>query len=82
MKNSCLVEVLRSGKWWCFSYGEGVELKEPEVGQPRSKVVEFQEAFAKQQQARDDIACANGTAAIEIALNPHFRFQIPELTVY
>ncbi len=63
-----LVEVLRSGKWWRFSYAEGVEMKEPEPGQARSKVVEFQEAFAKQQQARYGIACANGTAAIEIAL--------------
>ncbi len=63
-----LLEVLHSGKWWRFSYGEGVELKEPEPGQPRSKVAEFQEAFARLQQARFGIACANGTAAIEIAL--------------
>lgn len=67
-EEKALLEVLHSGKWWRFSYGEGVELKEPEAGQPRSKVAEFQEAFARLQQARFGIACANGTAAIEIAL--------------
>ncbi|MGA2606208.1 MAG: DegT/DnrJ/EryC1/StrS family aminotransferase [Terriglobia bacterium] len=67
-EEQALLGVLRSGKWWRFSYGEGVELKEPEQGLPRSKVVEFQEAFARLQQARHGIACANGTAAIEIAL--------------
>lgn len=67
-EEQALLEVLRSGKWWRFSYGEGVELKEPAPGQPRSKVVEFQEAFAAMQQSRYGIACANGTAALEIAL--------------
>jgi len=62
-----LVEVLRSGKWWRFSYGVGVELAEPESG-TRSRVVEFQEAFARHHQSRYGIACANGTAAIEILL--------------
>lgn len=62
-----LAEVLNSGKWWRFSYGVGVELKEPETGD-RSRVVQFQEAFAKFHQARYGIACANGTAAIEILL--------------
>lgn len=67
-EEQALLEVLRSGKWWRFSYAQGVELREPEVGQPRSKVVEFQEAFARMQQARYGIACANGTAALEISL--------------
>ncbi|MGD0227640.1 MAG: DegT/DnrJ/EryC1/StrS family aminotransferase [Terriglobia bacterium] len=38
------------------------------MGQPRSKVAEFQEAFARFQGARYGIACASGTAAIEVAL--------------
>ncbi len=63
-----LLEVLRSGKWWRYSYGEGVELKEPEVAPPRSKVAEFQEAFARFQGASYGVACANGTASIEVAL--------------
>lgn len=63
-----LVAVLRSGKWWRFSYGEGVELREPPPGEPRSQVAEFQAAFARAHGARHGIACANGTAALEIAL--------------
>jgi dTDP-4-amino-4,6-dideoxygalactose transaminase len=63
-----LLGVLRSGKWWRYSYGEGVEMREPEPGQPRSRVAEFQEAFAHLQTAKYGIACANGTAAIEVAL--------------
>jgi dTDP-4-amino-4,6-dideoxygalactose transaminase len=67
-EEQALLEVLHSGKWWQFAYGQGAELREPEPGQPRSKVAEFQEAFAHLQQARYGIACANGTAAIEISL--------------
>jgi dTDP-4-amino-4,6-dideoxygalactose transaminase len=62
-----LLDVLRSGKWWRFSYGVGVELKEPETGD-RSRVVQFQEAFARRHEAKFGLACANGTAAIEILL--------------
>jgi len=40
-EEQALLEVLRSGKWWRYSYGEAVELKELEVDQPRSKVAEF-----------------------------------------
>jgi dTDP-4-amino-4,6-dideoxygalactose transaminase len=67
-EEQAVLEVLRSGKWWRYSYGEAVELKAPELDQPRSKVAEFQEAFARFQGARYGIACANGTAAIEVAL--------------
>jgi dTDP-4-amino-4,6-dideoxygalactose transaminase len=63
-----LLGVLRSGKWWRYSYGEGVEMRDPEPGQPRSRVAEFQEAFARLHNAKYGIACANGTAAIEVAL--------------
>lgn len=67
-EETALLEVLHSGRWWRFSYGEGVELKEPEAGQPRSKVAEFQDLFARAHDSKYGIACANGTAAIEIAL--------------
>jgi dTDP-4-amino-4,6-dideoxygalactose transaminase len=63
-----LLQVLRSGKWWRYSYGEGLEFREPESGQPRSVVAEFQEAFARLQGAKYGVACANGTAAIEVVL--------------
>ncbi|TAM78936.1 MAG: DegT/DnrJ/EryC1/StrS family aminotransferase [Acidobacteria bacterium] len=63
-----LVNVLRSGKWWRYSYGEGLELREREDSQSRSRVAEFQEAFARFQGAKYGVGCANGTAAIEVAL--------------
>jgi dTDP-4-amino-4,6-dideoxygalactose transaminase len=66
-EENALLGVLRSGKWWRFSYGIGVELKEPETGD-RSRVVEFQEAFARHHEAEFGLACANGTAAIEVLL--------------
>jgi dTDP-4-amino-4,6-dideoxygalactose transaminase len=67
-EEQALLELVRSGQWWRYSYGEAVEATAPEAGQPRSKVAEFQEAFARFQGARYGIACANGTAALEVAL--------------
>lgn len=63
-----LLEVLRSGCWWHYSQGEAVDPKKPEVGAPRSKVAEFQEAFARFQGAKYGMACANGSVALEVAL--------------
>lgn len=62
-----LLGVLHSGKWWRFSYAAGLDLREPTSGD-RSQVVELQEKFAAFQHARYGVACANGTAAIEIVL--------------
>ncbi|MGO8734070.1 MAG: DegT/DnrJ/EryC1/StrS family aminotransferase [Terriglobia bacterium] len=67
-EEQALLEVLRSGNWWRYYQGEAAGLKAPEAGQPRSKVAEFQEAFARLQGARYGIACANGTAALEVVL--------------
>ena len=63
-----LIQVLRSGKWWKYSLGEDVQLDGPQLDQPHSKVAEFQAAFARLQGAKCGVACANGTAAIEVAL--------------
>jgi dTDP-4-amino-4,6-dideoxygalactose transaminase len=63
-----VLEVLRSGEWWRYSYGEAFEAETAEGAPPRSKVVEFQQAFARLQGAKYGIACASGTAAIEVAL--------------
>jgi dTDP-4-amino-4,6-dideoxygalactose transaminase len=63
-----LVKVLRSGKWWRYAYGQGVELTEKESGEDRAEVVKFQEAFARTQQAKYAIAGANGTGTLEISL--------------
>lgn len=67
-EEAALLEVVRSGRWWRYSFGEGSGQSGPEAGEPRSKVAEFQEGFAQLQGAKYGVACASGTAAIEIAL--------------
>ncbi len=67
-EETAVVEVIRSGKWWQYTLGEAVKTQEPQAAQPRAKVAEFQEAFARNQGAKYGIACANGTAALEVAL--------------
>ncbi|MGQ9683278.1 MAG: DegT/DnrJ/EryC1/StrS family aminotransferase [Anaerolineae bacterium] len=62
-----VLEVLRSGNWWRFSYGQGAELAEDDVS-PKSTVVRFQRAFAQAHDCRYGICTANGTVALEIAL--------------
>jgi len=71
-EETALLRVLRSGKWWAYSYGEGVHSMGHDVADgnqgPRHSVTEFQEAFARMQGAGYGIGCATGTAALEIAL--------------
>ncbi len=62
-----LLELLRSGQWWRYSMGEAIDPAAVSGG-ARSKVAEFQESFAQTQGARFGIACATGTAALEVAL--------------
>ena len=63
-EEDALLDVLRSGKWWRYAYSETAD----QVGSRKSKVAEFQEAFARHQGAKYGIACANGTAALEVSL--------------
>lgn len=77
-EEAALLEVLRSGKWWRFAFGQGVELAEPEEGE-RSQVVLFQEEFARHHDCRFGMAAANGTGTLEIgirALNPEVGDEI------
>jgi dTDP-4-amino-4,6-dideoxygalactose transaminase len=67
-EEQALLEVLRSGNWWRYSFGENLDLTDCRPRDERSKVAEFQEAFARLHGARYGIACANGTGAIEVAL--------------
>lgn len=53
-----LLEVLHSGKWWRGAYSEASE----------SKVGQFEDAFAKYQDAKYGVAVTNGTQALECAL--------------
>jgi dTDP-4-amino-4,6-dideoxygalactose transaminase len=66
-EESAMLKVLRSGKWWRFSYGEGLDWHEPTAGQ-RSEVALFQEEFARHQGARYGVACFNGTAALDMVV--------------
>jgi dTDP-4-amino-4,6-dideoxygalactose transaminase len=66
-EEEALRNVLRSGKWWRFAFGQGVELTEPEEGQ-RGQVATFQEAFAKAHDCRYGVAAANGTATLEMGI--------------
>lgn len=67
-EEDAILEVLRSGQWWRYSCGEAVGEAPAGEAAPRSKVAEFQDAFARRHGARYGIACANGTAALEVAL--------------
>jgi dTDP-4-amino-4,6-dideoxygalactose transaminase len=67
-EETALLEVLRSGEWWRYSFGAGSGQADVTEDLSRSKVVEFQKAFAEMQGAKYGIACANGTGALEVAL--------------
>lgn len=62
-----LLEVLRSGNWWRYSYGQGSTLAEDLETSP-SKVAQFQRAFARAHDCQFGICTANGTVSLEIAL--------------
>jgi dTDP-4-amino-4,6-dideoxygalactose transaminase len=66
-EEDALLGVLRSGKWWRFAFGQGVDLAEPEKGD-RSQVVLFQEEFARHHGCQYGVAAANGTATLEMGL--------------
>lgn len=66
-EEKALLNVLHSGKWWRFAFGQGVELAESEEGE-KSQTVLFQEEFAKHHDCRYGIAAANGTGTLEIGL--------------
>ncbi|MBS1873851.1 MAG: DegT/DnrJ/EryC1/StrS family aminotransferase [Acidobacteria bacterium] len=61
-----VLEVLRSGKWWRNSQGE--DGAQDHDGEGPSQTAQFQRAFAQSHGARYGIACANGTAALEVAM--------------
>lgn len=66
-EEEALLKVLRSGKWWRFAFGQGVELVEPEEGE-HSEAVLFQEEFARYHECTYGIAAANGTATLEMGI--------------
>ena len=67
-EEKAVIQLMRGGKWWHYSFGAGSGHADPTADLSGSKLVEFQEAFAKMQGAKYGIACANGTGALEVAL--------------
>jgi dTDP-4-amino-4,6-dideoxygalactose transaminase len=77
-------DVLKSGKWWRYSFGEGVDWHEAEEGD-RSQVAIFQEEFARFQGSKYGVACVNGTAALDMLvraldIGPGMEVIIPAYT--
>jgi len=60
LERQYLAEVLESGKWWRGAYGED--------NLEQCKVAQFEQAFAKYQDAKYGVAVTNGTQAIECGL--------------
>lgn len=67
-EEQAVLSVLRSGRWWGVSFGEGPHTNAPAGEGPDHKVTEFQTAFARMQGVPYAIACASGTAALEVGL--------------
>jgi dTDP-4-amino-4,6-dideoxygalactose transaminase len=66
-QEDALVQVYRSGKWWRFAFGQGVEFTEPTDGQ-QGQVALFQKEFAHHHGCRYGIAAANGTGSLEMGI--------------
>ena len=66
-EEAAVLEVVRSGNWWRFSYGQGLTLAEDET-KLESRVARFQQQFARAHDCQFGIAAANGTVTLEIAL--------------
>jgi dTDP-4-amino-4,6-dideoxygalactose transaminase len=85
-EETALLEVLHSGQWWKYSFGAAARPGEMSADDGSGSCVErFQNAFALAHGARYGIACANGTAALEVALravgvNPDDEVIVPPYT--
>lgn len=63
-EEQALLRVLHSGEWWC-----GTQAYRAQDGESSpSRVIEFETAFALYHGAAFGLACASGTAALEVAL--------------
>ncbi|MHB9106433.1 MAG: DegT/DnrJ/EryC1/StrS family aminotransferase [Armatimonadota bacterium] len=67
-EEQALLKVLRSGNWWQFAYGTGVELDEGGEKEDDAQVSRFQEEFAAAHDCACGVAAANGTVTLELIL--------------
>lgn len=63
-EEQALLQVLRSGEWWSGSQAYTAK----DAGADASRVNQFEVAFAAYHQAAFGLACASGTAALEVVL--------------
>lgn len=63
-----LLDVLRSGKWWMYAYGEGELSSEGHAAAQRSQVEQFEEEFAALHRVRFGRAVTNGSVALDICM--------------
>ncbi len=66
-QEEALLSVFRSGKWWRFAFGQGVNLVEPTEGE-QGQTALFQKEFAAHHGCEYGIAAANGTGTLEMGL--------------
>ena len=66
-QEDALLQVFRSGKWWRFAFGQGVELTES-PGDQQGQVAQFQKEFAQIHGCKYGIAAANGTGTLEMGI--------------
>ena len=66
-EEEALLRVLRSGKWFRFAFGKGLELIEPD-DETAGETAKFQREFADAHECKYGIATANGTGSLEMGL--------------
>jgi dTDP-4-amino-4,6-dideoxygalactose transaminase len=66
-KNAVL-NVLESGKWWMYAYGEAELGSELDKAAERSQVEQFEEEFAHFHRVKHGIAVTNGSTALDICM--------------
>lgn len=63
-----ILEVLESGKWWMYAYGEAELGSDDGTAGQRSQVEQFEEEFAALHRVKHAVAVTNGSAALEICM--------------
>ncbi|MBN2291450.1 MAG: DegT/DnrJ/EryC1/StrS family aminotransferase [Pirellulales bacterium] len=63
-----VVDVLESGKWWMYAYGEAELGSEADGAGPRSQVEQFEEELAAFHHVKHAIAVTNGSTALDICM--------------
>src|SRR4051812_30944198 len=66
-KNAVL-NVLESGKWWMYAYGEAELGSELDKTAERSQVEQFEKEFSHVHRVKHGIAVTNGSTALDICM--------------